>query len=72
MNIKIVWLPQSKFIHLAKRKKMTKYYFYSRRDQNQEAIDSVRAFSRMQAAKYFANRKQMDLKTFLSIFAVSK
>ena len=51
---------------------MTKYYFYSRRDQNQEAIDSVRAFSRMQAAKYFAGRKQIDLKTFLSIFAVSK
>jgi len=51
---------------------MTKYYFYSRFDKSQEAIDSVRAFSRMQAAKHFAGRKQMDLKTFLSVFAVSK
>ena len=51
---------------------MTKYSFYSRNDSNQEAIDSVRAFSRMQAAKYFAGRKQLDLKTFLSIYAVSK
>ena len=51
---------------------MAKYYFYSRTDQTQEVIDTVRAFSRMQAAKYFAGRKRMDLKTFLSIFAVSK
>lgn len=51
---------------------MTKYYFYSRNDQTQEAIDSVRAFSRLQAAKYFAARKHFDLKTFLGIYAVSK
>lgn len=51
---------------------MTKYYFYSRTDASQESIDSVRAFSRLQAAKYFASRKQLDLKSFLSIFAVSK
>lgn len=51
---------------------MSKYYFYSRVDKTQEAIDSVRAFSRLQAAKYFAKRKQLDLKSFLSIFAVSK
>ena len=51
---------------------MSKYYFYSRVDKTQESIDSVRAFSRLQAAKYFAKRKQLDLKSFLSIFAVSK
>jgi len=51
---------------------MTKYYFYSRNDKSQEPIDSVRAFSRLQAAKYFAGRKQLDLKSFLSIFAVNK
>lgn len=51
---------------------MTKYYFYSRIDQNQEAIHSIRAFSRMQAAKYFASQKQLPLKDFLKIFAVSK
>ena len=51
---------------------MAKYYFYSRIDNNQEAIDTTRAFSRLQAANYFASRKQMNLKQFLSIFAVSK
>lgn len=51
---------------------MTKYYFYARNDKNQEPVDSVRAFSRLQAAKHFAARKQFDLKTFLSIYSVSK
>ena len=51
---------------------MTKYYFYSRIDQNQEAIHSVRAFSRIQAARYFAEQKQLPLKDFLRIFAVSR
>ena len=51
---------------------MTKYYFYSRNDQSQEPIMSTRSWSRMEAAKSFASVKQMDLKTFLSIFAVSK
>lgn len=51
---------------------MVKYYFYARNDQSQEAIDSVRAFSRIQAAKYFAKRKQMNLKQFLLLFGVSK
>jgi len=51
---------------------MTKYYFYSRVDSVHEPIDSVRAFSRLQAAKYFASRKKFDLKTFLKLYAVSK
>lgn len=51
---------------------MKKYYFYSRIDSKKEAIDSVRAFSRLQAAKYFASRKHFTLKQFLGIFSVSK
>jgi len=51
---------------------MTQYYFYSRNDKKQEPIDSVRALSRLQAAKHFARRKQLDLKSFLSIFTVNK
>lgn len=51
---------------------MAKYYFYSKKDSTQEPIMSTRAWSRMEAAKSFAAIKQMDLKTFLSIYSVSK
>ena len=51
---------------------MTKYYFYSRNDKSQEPIMNIRAWSRLEAAKSFAAVKQMNLKTFLSVFAVSK
>ena len=51
---------------------MSKYYFYSRNDQSQEPVDSVRAFSRLQAAKYFAAQKRLPLKSFLSIWGVDK
>ena len=49
-----------------------KYYFYSRVDSAQEPIMSAWAFSRLKAAKYFAECKQLPLKTFLSIFAIPK
>jgi len=49
-----------------------KYYFYSRVDSTQEPIMSAWSFSRIKAAEYFAKMKQLDLKSFLSIFAVSK
>jgi len=49
-----------------------KYYFYSRVDSAQEPIMSAYTFSRLKAAKYFAECKQLPLKTFLSIFAISK
>lgn len=52
--------------------KKKKYYFYSRNDQSQEAVMSAYTFGRLKAAKYFAERKQLDLKQFLSIFAVSR
>ena len=49
-----------------------KYFYYSRVDSKQEPISSILAFSRLQAAKQFASRKQLNLKSFLSVFSVSK
>lgn len=49
-----------------------KYYFYSRVDSTQEPIMSAWGVSRLKVAKYFAECKQLPLKTFLSIFVVSK
>ena len=51
---------------------MKKYYFYSKSDRNKESIMSIRSWSRLEAAISFAAIKQMDLKTFLSVFSVSK
>jgi len=51
---------------------MKKYYFYSKNDKTQEPIMNARAWSRLEAAKSFAQVKQMNLKTFLSVFSVSK
>lgn len=51
---------------------MARYYFYSRNDKTQEPIMTCVTFSRLKAAKYFAERKQLPLKVFLSIFGVSK
>ena len=51
---------------------MNKYYFYSKNDATQEPIMSIRAFSRLEAAKSFAQVKQMNLKLFLSVFSVSR
>jgi hypothetical protein len=39
-------------------------------DQQQEIITRTVGFSRLQAAKYFASRKQLDLKTFLTLYSV--
>jgi hypothetical protein len=46
------------------------FKFYSRRDKDQETIGRVIASSRLQAAKIFAERKQLPLKEFLKIFGV--
>ena len=49
------------------------YYFYSRNDKNREPImRSTKITSRLDAAKYFAQLKNMSLKAFLSVFSVSK
>jgi hypothetical protein len=44
--------------------------YYSRIDKNKEIVSRTINFSRLQAAKYFAARKQLDLKSFLKIYAV--
>jgi len=49
------------------------YYFYSKTDKKREKINVTYNFqSRLGAAKFFADIKNMKLKDFLSIFAVSK
>ena len=48
-------------------------YFYYKNDQNKESIGRVYNFSsRLMAAQYFATIKNMKLKTFLSVFSISK
>lgn len=44
--------------------------YYSRIDKNEEIISRTISLSRLNAAKYFAARKQLDLKSFLKIYAV--
>lgn len=44
--------------------------FYNKKDKNQEIIGRTIGFSRLEAAKYFAERKQLPLKEFLKIFSV--
>jgi len=51
---------------------MKSYYFYSRNDKTKEPISKLVALSRLAAAKQFATTKSMDLKTFLTIYAVSR
>jgi hypothetical protein len=51
---------------------MKKYSFYNRTDGSQETIATTRAFSRLAAAQHFAERKQLPLKSFLSLFNVSR
>jgi len=44
--------------------------FYSRTDKTEEIISRSVNTSRLEAAKKFAERKQLDLKTFLKLYAV--
>ena len=46
------------------------FAFYYRNDKNQETISRTVSTSRLNAAKYFAARKQLDLKEFLKVFGV--
>ena len=47
------------------------FKFYSRNDKNQETIGRIITSSRLQAAKIFAERKQLPLKQFLKVFGVT-
>ncbi len=44
--------------------------YYSRNDKNKELVSKTISTSRLQAAKSFAERKQLDLKTFLKLYEV--
>jgi hypothetical protein len=47
------------------------FKFYSRIDKDQETIGRVVTTSRLQAARLFAERKQLPLKEFLKVFSVT-
>ena len=47
------------------------FKFYNRNDRNQETIGRTVTTSRLQAAKLFAERKQLTLKDFLKVFGVT-
>lgn len=47
------------------------FKFYNRNDKTQETIGRVVTTSRLQAAKLFAERKQLPLKEFLKVFGVT-
>jgi hypothetical protein len=49
-----------------------KYGFYIKNDPQQEIIDKTISLSRLSAAKFFAQRKKLDLKAFLGIYGVKK
>jgi hypothetical protein len=44
--------------------------FYNKGDKKQEIISRIVTLSRLHAAKLFAERKQLSLKSFLKIYAV--
>jgi len=47
------------------------FKFYNRNDKNQETIGRIVTTSRLQAAKLFAERKQLPLKEVLKVFGVT-
>lgn len=49
-----------------------RYYFYSKHDKAKEPISKCIAFSRYQAALFFAKRKCLNLKDFLALYSVSR
>jgi hypothetical protein len=51
---------------------MKLFYFYSKNDKKKEAISKASQTSRLEAAKEFAAKKRLSLKTFLKIFGVSR
>jgi hypothetical protein len=48
------------------------YGFYRKNDPHQEIIGKILSFSRLSAAKSFAERKGLTLKSFLGIYGVKK
>jgi hypothetical protein len=48
------------------------YYFYARADRSKQPITRIGAPTRYQAALLFSKIKQLPLKEFLKIYAVSR
>jgi hypothetical protein len=46
--------------------------FYIKSDPKQEIINRTVNSSRLEAAKYFSQKKQLDLKSFLKIYSVKR
>jgi len=46
--------------------------FYIKTDPKQEIINRVVNISRLESAKYFAQKKQLSLKEFLKIYSVKR
>lgn len=46
------------------------YFYYSNADPKKEPIDKVLTLDEKNALTYFANRKNMDEKTFISIYTI--
>jgi hypothetical protein len=51
---------------------MKSYYFYSRVDSKKEPISKIISMSRYKAAVHFAKVKQMNLKSFLQCYGISR
>lgn len=51
---------------------MKMYSFYAKNDQKKEKLGTTPHQSRLLAAKYFAERKRLQLKTFLDIYTITK
>lgn len=60
------------FINMLRNTSSCDYFFYSKSDSSKEPIGKITALGRLEAAKFFASRKNMPLKTFLTIFSVTK
>ena len=52
--------------------KFNAYFYYSKNDSKKEPIDKVIAMSHEDALQYFAERKQMDEYTFLTLFEIEE
>ena len=51
---------------------MKEYFFYSKHGVSKEPIHHCKSSSRLNAAKTFAEIKQLSLKKFLTLFSVSR
>lgn len=50
----------------------TNYTYYSKSSVSKEILGRTHTTSRLLAAKYFAQRKNLPLKEFLKLYSVSK